>query len=261
MRKVTSDLDGLRTCRQERSGASNDDKYKRHDRAKLDRIESDRFRTDLRSPNFTATPISVEFLVLHYTAGDLERALSIFTDPARRVSCHLLIAEDGEVFELVQCLSGPALQAAHAGVSHFDLDGCRWTMFNEFSIGIELVNPNGNLIDYSGLQYVSLAKVVAALKKTYPSLQNPTRVVGHEHIAGWRGKADPGYCFSWGLFFEQCYPAAEAPTREPVCPAPLRSALSKFLECCPTERDERVRFWHAISATLEAAVALIRSST
>jgi N-acetylmuramoyl-L-alanine amidase len=74
-------------------------------------------RTDRRSPNFEDRIIPVEFLLLHNTAGDLERALSIFEDKNKRVSCHLLVAENGEVFELVSCWSGKPKRAAHAGAS------------------------------------------------------------------------------------------------------------------------------------------------
>lgn len=213
-------------------------------------------RTDHPSPNFENRDIPVEFLVLHYTAGDLERALSIFEDPAWKVSCHLLIAEDGEVFELVPCWNGVAKRAAHAGLSRLSLDGREYTGFNDFSLGIELVNRNGNLLEFTSAQYDALVHVMRHLKAQYPSLASPQRVVGHEHVAGWRGKADPGHCFDWDRFFASCYPGEAAPLREPVCPDSLVAALRKFLPLEPTEPQARTDFWHALSATNEAAVAL-----
>jgi N-acetyl-anhydromuramyl-L-alanine amidase AmpD len=214
-------------------------------------------RTDIRSPNFFEIVIPIEFLVLHYTAGDFQRACDIFTDPARKVSCHLLIAEDGQVFELVPCLTAPPLQAAHAGVSQWESNGKVWESFNQFSLGIELVNPNGNVLDYTDQQYVALTALMSELKQRFPSLRDPNRIVGHEHIAGSRGKSDPGYCFSWGRFFGEAYPDVEAPPRLPICPETLRKALVKFLDVCPSDRDLGVKFWHALSAVTEACVALL----
>ena len=41
-----------------------------------------------RSPNFDAVQIPVEFLVLHYTAENLQDTLEIFKDTNRKVSSH-----------------------------------------------------------------------------------------------------------------------------------------------------------------------------
>jgi N-acetylmuramoyl-L-alanine amidase len=217
-------------------------------------------RTDVRSPNFLETAIPIEFLVLHYTAGDFQRACDIFTDAQRGVSCHLLIAEDGQVFELVPCLTARPLQAAHAGSSQWRSGGKLWNSFNQFSLGVELVNPNGNLLEYSDQQYGALAVLMSDLKQRFPALRDPNRIVGHEHIAGSRGKSDPGYCFSWTRFFGEAYPKAQAPVRLPVCPETLRSALIKFLDVCPSDRDQGVKFWHALSAVTEASVALLHQN-
>jgi len=220
-------------------------------------------RTDIRSPYHTQTVIPIEFLVIHYTACDLERALAIFENPGCRVSCHFLLAEDGELFELVPCLTTGPLRAAHAGHSTWTSEGHTWTGFNEFSVGIELVNFNGNLLEYSDQQYCSLASLINLLKNKFPPLRNPNRGLGHEHVAGWRGKADPGRCFSWSRLFNDCYPQMPPPTRHPMCPLPLQKALGKFLQIqsgdpknFPSDPAQRTLFWRAVSATTEAAVEL-----
>jgi N-acetyl-anhydromuramyl-L-alanine amidase AmpD len=217
-------------------------------------------RTDLRSPNFQDRAIPVEFLLLHYTAGDRERALSHFMSRTRPVSCHLLIDEDGEVLELVDCWNGLARRAAHAGQSRFTLAGREYAGFNEFALGIELVNLNGNLLRFSEAQYAALATCLRHLKALYPALRDPARILGHEHVAGWRGKADPGLLFDWQRLFLDVYPGQPAPDRAAVCPQSLADALRKFLPLVPPGRDDAVRFWHALSATTEAAVALQFSS-
>jgi hypothetical protein len=55
------------------------------------------------------------------------------------------------------------------------------------------------------------------LKATYPALGRPEAIVGHEQIAGFRGKADPGLCFEWERLFAVCYPNLGAPRRAAVC--------------------------------------------
>lgn len=208
------------------------------------------------SPNFTPRRISVEFLILHYTAEDLERSLDILTDPAREVSAHFVISEQGEVFELVPCWEGEAYRAWHAGRSVWRDREQEWKEFNDFSIGIELVNVNGNLFAYPDAQYKALQKVVVHLKDLYPALKDPWRILGHEQIAGWRGKADPGVRFDWGRFFKDCYTEQPVPERLPCCPSGLQTALEKLIECQPETAEKMKSFWHALSYLTETAVRL-----
>lgn len=156
--------------------------------------------TTHRSPNFSASEIPVDFLVLHYTACDLSRTLEIFKDTERKVSAHFVLDTDGTVYDLGDFLNGPILRAAHAGKSHLEVEGVKYVNFNQFSIGIEIINLNGNLLKYTEEQYSALAELVRHLQKRFPNLNNPERIVGHEHIAHYRGKADPGVLFDWNKF-------------------------------------------------------------
>ncbi len=197
--------------------------------------------TTHRSPNFTDLTIPVEFVVLHYTAATLERTMEIFMDSAREVSAHLVIDLDGSVYEMVPCLSGNALRAWHAGKSRFDISvgGRARTVdgFNDRSIGIELVNLNGNIFPYTELQYNSLFSVIERLKGLYPNLKRPESIVGHEQIAGFRGKCDPGRCFEWDRFFALCYPQQGAPGRNYVCQEPLAVKVSELAKSLGVRRD------------------------
>ena len=65
-------------------------------------------------------------------------------------------------------------------------------------------------------QYQALFKVLSFLKKTYPSLEDPKRILGHEHIASSRGKKDPGLLFDWERLFKEVYPLEKIPERKPV---------------------------------------------
>ena len=102
-----------------------------------------------------------------------------------RVSAHLLIRRDGEVFQYV-----PFYQRAwHAGVSKWDEREC----CNDFTIGIEMEGCDEQ--NFEQQQYQQLAKIIVALCNHYPKL-SADRVKGHQDIAPGR-KTDPGPCFDW----------------------------------------------------------------
>lgn len=213
----------------------------------------------IRSPNYNPKSILVEFLILHYTAAELQRAIEVYTDPKEGITGHILIAQDGAVFELVNCWDGIAHQAWHAGSSRWSDAGQIIENFNDVSIGIELVNPNGNILAYTDQQYAALTDVIDHLRSLYPAVRRPERILGHEHIAGWRGKADPGWMFDWGRLFRLCYPNEEVPTRTPACPAELKTALEKFLRVVPGDPRAASQFWNAVNAVTETCVRLVQA--
>ena len=194
------------------------------------------------SPNFQKKIINVEFVVFHYTAQSLKESLKIFLSPGQSsVSCHLLIDEEGEVYELVDCWNGSCKKAFHAGRSSLiDSKGKKWEDFNNSSLGIELVNWNGNIFHFSENQYKSLFEVLLHLKNIYPILENPERIVGHEHIAGFRGKSDPGYLFDWKRLFKAVYPEKQEPKRIPILTKKQYQSLS-FLKDPQTWNDKKAR--------------------
>ena len=158
-----------------------------------------------RSPHFEDKNISVEFVILHYTAQSLKASLDIFLG-AKPVSCHLLIDREGFIYELVNCWEGGCKKAFHAGQSYFlSSKKKEWKNFNDFSVGIELENWNGNIFQFTEKQYQSLFKVLSHLKRLYPALNDSDRLLGHEHIAAFRGKKDPGCLFDWERTFKEVY--------------------------------------------------------
>jgi N-acetyl-anhydromuramyl-L-alanine amidase AmpD len=168
---------------------------------------------DHSSPAFAPDEIPVEFLVLHYTACTLEETIRLFCGPDAKVCAHFVLATDGVIHDLGKFWTGTIRRGAHAGVSAFELGGRKWESFNKFSIGIEIVNFNGNLFPYTDAQYRALAALMKQMLSRFPALKDPNRVVGHEQIAGFRGKADPGLKFDWNRFFETSYPKQPKPTR------------------------------------------------
>jgi len=86
----------------------------------------------VRSPNQGGT-INPLFLIMHYTAGaSAESSIDTLTNPANKVSAHLVVGRDGSVTQLVDFNK----RANHAGVSRWaNLSG-----LNNHSIGVELDN-------------------------------------------------------------------------------------------------------------------------
>ena len=197
--------------------------------------------TTVHSPNFTDLDIPVEFVVLHFTAATLQRTLEIFTDAGSEVSAHLVIDRDGSIYELVPCLGGTARRAWHAGKSRMEVstngDSQLVESFNDRSIGIELVNVNGNIFPYTEAQYASLFGVIERLKSLYPALGRPEAIVGHEQIAGFRGKSDPGLCFEWERLFAVCYPNLGAPRRAPLCRKPFAEKMAALVRAMGVTLD------------------------
>lgn len=203
--------------------------------------------------------IPVEFVILHYTVEDIQTTLELLSDPLGSVSVHLVLSAEGDVHELVPCWEGRCQQANHAGQSRWREDAIEWTGLNKCSIGIELVNRNGNLFPYTGAQYLTLAASLQHLKSVFPALQDPRRLLGHEHIAGWRGKVDPGACFDWHRVFQEVYPGQLAPTRPVVCPPDLQATLEVLRVGEPHQPADAARFWRAVNGFLEAYVARLQT--
>lgn len=210
---------------------------------------------NVSSPNFGIDTIPVEFLVLHYTACELRNALAIFTTQEKKLCAHFVIDLDGSIYDLGHFWKGPIRQGAHAGVSRFSLDGKIWEAFNNFSIGIEIVNLNGNILSYTKEQYEALILLTRHLCSRFPALRDPNRIVGHEHIAGFRGKSDPGLKFDWTLFFKGVYPTLKTPpSRESV----INEQIWEQFEIANGKVDLRQMKgddWSALSSDLEKFMA------
>jgi AmpD protein len=102
-----------------------------------------------------------------------------------KVSAHALVARDGSLTQYVSFNR----RAWHAGRSVY----CGRSACNDFSVGIELEGTDD--LPYMRGQYETLAGVVRALGRAYPSLRGAD-IVGHSDIAPGR-KSDPGKAFDW----------------------------------------------------------------
>jgi N-acetylmuramoyl-L-alanine amidase len=149
-------------------------------------------------------------IVLHYTGmPDAASAIQRLTSPEAKVSCHYLIAEDGQVIRMV----AEEKRAWHAGASS-------WrgvTDVNSASVGIEIVNP-GHEFGYRPFpdeQVAALIPLVSAIKDRHGVGRG--NVVGHSDIAPAR-KTDPGELFPWEALAR----------RRLALPSPTRNLMDPF---------------------------------
>ena len=141
------------------------------------------------SPNHDARAARVDMIVLHYTGmARAEDALARLCDPQSKVSCHYLVLDDGQIWQLVP----EERRAWHAGVSSWQGE----TDINSCSIGIEIANPGHDFgyPDFAKDQIdavIALGRDVIARRKI-----PPPRVLAHSDVAPAR-KSDPGEKFPW----------------------------------------------------------------
>lgn len=139
----------------------------------------------------------VRFLVLHYTAVDFDTSMRLLlgNDPNHQVSAHYLVAaeprEDGIIYQLVD----ENKRAWHSGLS----DWRGHTNINDSSIGIELVNPDGNKHEFPGEQVQALVYLCNDILERHEI--EPNNVVGHSDISPGR-KIDPGLLFPWERLYD-----------------------------------------------------------
>ncbi|WP_374531187.1 N-acetylmuramoyl-L-alanine amidase [Novosphingobium sp.] len=170
------------------------------------------------SPNWNQRKLPISMVVLHYTGMEsAEAALAQLCDPAKEVSAHYMIEEDGTVHRLVR----EDRRAWHAGKSY-------WrgiTDVNSASIGIELVNP-GHEFDYVPFPDAQMEALLPLLSDIVQRYDIPrANVVGHSDIAPAR-KTDPGELFDWDLLAAH---RLTLPTPRVKMPSPYENDGAFFL--------------------------------
>jgi N-acetylmuramoyl-L-alanine amidase len=194
---------------------------------------------DCPSPNFDERDQPISMIVLHYTGmKDAASAIARLRDPDAKVSCHYLVAEDGQILRMVP----ENMRAWHAGQSSWrGLES-----INARSIGIEIVNP-GHEFGYHPFpdaQIDALIPLVSDIKQRYGITRG--NVVGHSDIAPKR-KQDPGELFPWGKLAKLRL-ALPRPTKNLMDPRWTDGGFLLALE----------RFGYDVSDRLAAVVAFQR---
>ena len=135
-------------------------------------------------PYYSDRKSKIDMIVLHAVAYGVEEAIKSFCD--NEVSSHYIVAEDGEIWQLV----GEKRRARHAGVSFWQ--GIEDV--NSHSIGIEFCSKSLGQNKYTKAQIKSGIELIDRLIKKYKI--RPENIVGHSDVAPSR-KADPGKAFFW----------------------------------------------------------------
>jgi N-acetylmuramoyl-L-alanine amidase len=134
------------------------------------------------SDNYGNRPATatIDTVVLHATAGSLSGTLAWFANPNAGVSAHYVVAKNGDVYQMVE----EKRRARHAGASSFQ----GREDFNDFSVGIEIVNQNDGQDPYPAEQFEAMVELVAYLVDKY-DIQREW-IVTHAEIST-VGKTDP----------------------------------------------------------------------
>ncbi len=134
------------------------------------------------SENYGDRPagIKIDAVVLHATAGGLAGTLAWFANPKSGVSAHYVVAKNGDVYQMVE----EKRRAYQAGASDFQ----GRTGWNDFSIGIEIVNLNDGKDPYPPDQFEAMVELVGYLVEKYGIERE--WIVTHAEIST-VGKTDP----------------------------------------------------------------------
>ena len=136
------------------------------------------------SPNFNERPPGTvpDANVLHATVGEGGPSLSWLSNPASEVSVQYLVDRDGTVYQMV----AEAERAWHAGPSFY----AGLSDWNNFSVGIEMVNHNDGIDPYNPPLVEACRKLCVYLVHKYAI--TPEMIVTHKMISGAiTGKSDP----------------------------------------------------------------------
>jgi N-acetylmuramoyl-L-alanine amidase len=152
------------------------------------------------SPNYETRQQPLKYIILHGTWMDsTEEALERLCDKEAKVSCHYVIDEEGQLFQLAE----DEHVTWHSGTSAWRED----VSLNYSSIGIEISHSGNVNVPYTDSQYSTLIELMQTLisKHSIPL----SHVLGHSDISPDR-KNDPGPQFNWSKLYN-------AKVAEPLC--------------------------------------------
>jgi len=145
-----------------------------------------------------------DLLLLHYTnMTSATEAIDWLCNPQSRVSCHYLIAENGQITQMVD----EEHRAWHAGNSFWagqsDINSC--------SIGIEIANagPDQGYPSFPDIQMEAVETLCHDIFSRHDI--SPERVLAHSDVAPDR-KQDPGEKFDWQRLYQAGIGLWVAPT-------------------------------------------------
>jgi N-acetylmuramoyl-L-alanine amidase len=138
-------------------------------------------------------------IILHHTVSNFEESLKILDgQKSIQVSSHYLINDhpNEEYPNYIYNLVRDEKRSWHAGISQWGYEND----INNSSIGIEIVNADGNVHAYPGKQIEAVIFLLKELIKRHEI--EPVNVIGQSDIAPGR-KIDPGILFPWKLLYDK----------------------------------------------------------
>lgn len=143
------------------------------------------------SPHQNSRTGPIRLIVMHSDAGKSDAGtLAWLADPDSKVSYHVLIGRQGQVYTIVP----ESRRAWHAGKAtwegHADVNGC--------SLGLAFANRHDGTEALTPLQIASAQSVVAEWRQKYPGIR---AVVTHADVALPKGRKDdplrsPGFALA-----------------------------------------------------------------
>jgi N-acetylmuramoyl-L-alanine amidase len=133
---------------------------------------------------------TIRYLILHHTAASLPSSIQILQGKSEtnKVGIHYLVCNKPQ--PQVYRFAPEHLATSHAGKSAWRQD----QSLNQSSVGIEIVNLDGNLNPYPPSQ---IAQIIALCQEIIIRYKiDPTHVLAHSDVSIGR-KKDPGSLFPW----------------------------------------------------------------
>ena len=147
-----------------------------------------------KSPNFDERKnAQISFIIIHYTAiTSITNSLLHLCKPENKVSCHYLISQEGQIYNLVK----ENKRAWHAGESFWN----NISDLNSNSVGVELDFSNNQRNNKFSTEMINA--LIYLLKKLIAKYKiKKENILGHSDIAPFR-KLDPGSKFPWETLYK-----------------------------------------------------------
>jgi N-acetyl-anhydromuramyl-L-alanine amidase AmpD len=199
------------------------------------------------SPNYNERPqgMGVSAIVLHATVGEASPSLNWLVNPSSQVSCHYLIDRDGAVYQLVEEQD----RAWHAGPSFY----AGLNDWNNFSIGIEMVNRNDGVDPYNPPLVEACKQLCIYLVAKYGIARE--MIVTHQMISGaLTGKSDPKG-FPLANFVNAVMTSLPPPVRQAAW---LSLGLPYNSEAALQEKATELGLGHPMTNELRAVIRGVR---
>lgn len=154
------------------------------------------------SPNFTKGTMTKTIIILHFTLGSAQSAITELTNPSIKKSAHAVFAEDGQITELVNLqddawAAGNIYNPTVRGKKVLKKKWGRYINPNKYSIQLEICSgydrDGSGTIEDSEYQITNkqLEAIIFYMKKAEKNNQvdielKPERIINHSDVASYK---------------------------------------------------------------------------